>query len=103
MWVSHEFNSREKTRIIFVDCTVCHLGYFDAHEHGKPGVPEHNLGTVALCLHCHTATTIPFIGSGEVHEDNGCANCQFLDPSNTAASYLTGSASGHGIGSDCQD
>ena len=83
------------------DCTDCHIGYYDEHKHGKPGFPEHNLGTVALCLNCHTASTIPFIGSGEVHAANGCNNCHDLDVKNDGS--LRGSASGHGIGSNCQD
>ncbi|MCL7489214.1 MAG: Ig-like domain-containing protein, partial [Desulfobulbaceae bacterium] len=78
-------------------CTECHTAYFDGHEHGTTGPPEHTMSTVALCLNCHTATTIPYLSAGEVHESLACYTCH-----SATDGLLIGSANGAGAGANCQ-
>ena len=79
------------------DCQACHTGYFDSHQHGVAGAPEHTMGTVALCLNCHTATTVPYTGVGQVHNASTCTTCH-----SAVTGALTGSAVGATGGENCQ-
>jgi len=74
------------------NCQTCHSAYFNGHSH------SHVMNTVALCVSCHaTATTAPYVASGQTHAHLGCQTCH---SSTTGA--LSGSASGKTSGANCQ-
>lgn len=74
-------------------CTACHTAYFDSHEHKT----AHTMPTVALCLNCHTATTVPYTDAGDVHNGSGCMTCHAA-----ATGALQGSAVAAVGGENCQ-
>jgi hypothetical protein len=71
-------------------CEACHGPYFTTHTHG------HTLPTVSLCLNCHTATTAPYVASGQAHATLGCVTCH-----SNINGLLTGSALGKTAGATC--
>ncbi|MHB8809875.1 MAG: cytochrome c3 family protein [Desulfobulbaceae bacterium] len=74
-------------------CTACHTAYFDGHEHKT----AHTMPTVALCLNCHTATSVPYSDAGDVHAGSGCLTCH-----SAATGALQGSAVAASGGESCQ-
>ncbi|MDP2106758.1 MAG: hypothetical protein Q8J76_12245, partial [Desulfobulbaceae bacterium] len=73
-------------------CTFCHNAYFSGHSHShntSVTINTSSTPTTAACTSCHTATASPFVGSGEVHAQNGCATCH-----STVNSARIGSAIG---------
>jgi ribosomal protein L40E len=59
-------------------CQDCHAAYYDAHTHDHSldvSVNSASIPATVNCTYCHTATSAPFVGGGEVHESSGCATC----------------------------
>ena len=63
-------------------CADCHSAYFGGHTHhsqtanaSQVAVNTATAPTTSNCIGCHTAITTPFVGTGEVHNPQGCATC----------------------------
>ena len=81
------------------DCVNCHGQFFYNHTgiNHSTYVIKNTLTTppTSNCTGCHTATTAPFVGTGEVHSPKGCATCHNPDGS------LAGDATGRTTGNEC--